>query len=178
MPKLMKETFDLSMSSAGFHSMFWANVAAFLGVMLGGALNDSLVVKGRGANRLLVQTAGLLLASPCIVFMGLSGSFPVTCAALAGFGLFRGVFESGTYPVLYDVIPSRFYSMSSAIMILFGFSIGALAPWLLGIIGDRVGLSLGVAILGAVWVLAGLALVLARVKFYQKDFERNRYEND
>lgn len=178
MPKLMKETFDLSMSSAGFHSMFWANVAAFIGVMLGGTVNDRLVSRGKGSDRLIVQTAGLILAVPCIVLMGLSHNFVTVCAALAGYGLFRGVFESGTYPVLYDVISSRFYSMSSAVMILFGFSIGALAPWILGIISDNFGLSRGVALLGAVWAVVSIALILARVKFYKKDSELLKNENN
>lgn len=178
MPKLMKETFDLSMSAAGFHSMFWANVAAFLGVMLGGTVNDRLVSRGKGAGRLIIQTAGLLLAVPCIVLMGLSHNLVVVCAALAGYGLFRGVFESGTYPVLYDVISPRFYSMSSAVMILFGFSIGALAPWLLGIISDNFGLAQGVALLGTVWLAVSFALILARVKFYEKDHKKWENENN
>lgn len=178
MPKLMKETFDLSTSAAGFHSMFWANAAAFVGVMLGGTLNDKLVARGKGANRLIVQTAGLILAVPCIVLMGLSHNLFAVCAALAGYGLFRGVFESGTYPVLYDVISSKFYSMSSAVMILFGFSIGALAPWILGIISDNFGLSHGVALLGVVWAVVSLALILARVKYYKQDYANLKNEND
>lgn len=178
MPKLMKETFDLTMSSAGFHSMFWANVAAFFGVMLGGSINDKLTSRGKGSNRLVVQTLGLLLAVPCIALMGLSHNFIVVCAALAGFGLFRGMFESGTYPVLYDVISSKFYSMSSAVMILFGFSIGALAPWLLGIISDNFGLAQGVALLGVVWFVVSIALILARVKYYKKDNELLKNEDN
>ena len=54
-------------------------------------------------------------------------------------------------------------------MILFGFSIGALAPWILGIIGDTMGLSKGFIILMAVWSAASVALVLARLKFYNND---------
>ena len=178
MPKLMKETFDISMSSAGFHSMFWANAAAFFGVMLGGAVNDSLASRGHGRNRLWIQTFGLVLAAPCIVLMGLSHNIVVVCAALAGFGLFRGVFESGTYPVLYDVISSKFYSMASAVMILFGFSIGALAPWLLGIIADNFGLAEGVALLSTVWIAVSLALVVARIKYYNGDYNRMRNEDN
>lgn len=178
MPKLMKETFDMSMSSAGFHSMFWTNAAAFFGVMLGGTINDKLVSRGKGGNRLMIQVLGLVLASPCIVLMGLSHNLLLVCVALAGFGLFRGVFESGTYPVLYDVISSKFYSMASAVMILFGFSIGALAPWLLGVIGDHFGLAEGVALLAIVWIVVSLALILAKVKYYDRDYKRMRNENN
>ena len=170
MPKYIKETFDLSTASAGFHSMFWTNIAAFVGAMIGGIIVDRIVIKRKsGADRLWLQVTGVLLAAPCVALMGLSQNLIVTCVALAGFGLFRGLFECATYPVLYDVIPSKYYSLSSAIMILFGFSIGALAPWILGIIGDTMGLSKGFIILMAVWSAASVALVLARLKFYNND---------
>ena len=94
------------------------------------------------------------------------------CAALAGFGFFRAFFDAGTYAVLYDVIESKYYSMSSAVLILFGFGIGALAPWILGMIGDTIGLSAGIASLAAVWVVGSIALLVARVFFYDKDAAR------
>ena len=170
MPKYLQDTFSLSLSSAGFHSMFWTHAAAFVGVLVAGALSDRIANRPRGGrNRLLLQAAGLLLAAPCIVLMGLSGTLVTVCAALAGFGFFRAFFDAGTYAVLYDVIEPRYYSMSSAVLILFGFGIGALAPWILGMIGDTIGLSAGIASLAAVWVVGSIALRLARVLFYDKD---------
>ncbi|MBQ7458196.1 MAG: MFS transporter [Bacteroidales bacterium] len=173
MPKYMKDTFDLSLSSAGFHSMFWTHAAAFIGVLAAGIISDRIAAANGGRkNRLLVQAAGLLLASPCIVLMGVSHSFVLVCAALAGFGFFRAFFDAGTYAVLYDVIDAKYYSLSSAILILFGFGIGSLAPWILGIISDNFGLSGGIASLAAVWVVASLALILARIAFFEKDAKK------
>lgn len=170
MPKHIKETFDLSTASAGFHSMFWTNITAFVGIIIGGIIADRIVIRSKnGANRLWLQIIGVLLAAPCIALMGISQNLIVVCGALAGFGLFRGLFECSTYPVLYDVISSKYYSLSSAIMILFGFSIGALAPWILGVIGDSMGLSKGFVILAIVWAGASIALILTRLKFYNKD---------
>ena len=170
MPKYLKETFSLSLSSAGFHSMFWTHAAAFLGVLVAGMLSDRMASrKGGGRNRMLLQAAGLLLASPCIVLMGVSSKFAVVCGALAGFGFFRAFFDAGTYAVLYDVIEAKYYSLSSAVLILFGFGIGSLAPWILGVISDSFGLSGGIASLAAVWVLASVALVIAWGAFFNKD---------
>ena len=170
MPKYLKETFDLSLSSAGFHSMFWTHAAAFVGVLAAGALSDRMASRaGGGRNRLLLQAAGLLLASPCIVVMGMSGSFGLVCAALAGFGFFRAFFDAGTYAVLYDVIEPRYYSLSSAVLILFGFGIGSLAPWILGVVSDHFGLSGGIASLALVWVLSSVALVISWALFFNKD---------
>ena len=170
MPKYLKESFDLSLTSAGFHSMFWTHAAAFFGVLAAGAISDRMAARKGGArNRLLLQAAGLLLSAPCIALMGLSGNFVIVCAALAGFGFFRAFFDAGTYAVLYDVIEPKYYSMSSAVLILFGFGIGSLAPWILGMISDAVGLSAGIASLGAVWALASVALLIARSAFFDKD---------
>lgn len=170
MPKYLKESFDLSLTSAGFHSMFWTHAAAFFGVLAAGAMSDRMAARKGGArNRLLLQAAGLLLSAPCIALMGLSGNFIIVCAALAGFGFFRAFFDAGTYAVLYDVIEPKYYSMSSAVLILFGFGIGSLAPWILGMISDAVGLSAGIASLGAVWALASVALLIARSAFFDKD---------
>jgi len=174
MPKLLKETFDLSTASAGFHSMFWASAASFIGVMTGGYLNDKLVLKNKrhGADRLFIEAMSLILASPFIIIMGYSRCLPLVCFALSCFGFFRGIFESCSFPILYDVISYRYYSTSSGIMILFGFSFGALAPWILGMIGDHFGLSAGISLLGIVWILVSISLIVARYKYYEKDFEK------
>ena len=170
MPKYLKETFGLSLSSSGLHSMFWPNVAAFIGVLVAGVFSDRIASRpGGGRNRLLLQAAGLIVASPCIVLMGVSESFIVVCAALAGFGFFRGFFDSSLFAVLYDVIPQKYYSTSAAVLFLFGFGTGAFAPWILGIISDHIGLSAGIASLAAVWALGSVAILVAYVWFFEKD---------
>ena len=170
MPKYLKETFGLSLSSAGFHSMFWSNVAAFIGVLIAGVFSDRIAARpGGGRNRLLLQAAGLIVASPCIVLMGVSESFMIVCTALAGFGFFRGFFDSSLFAVLYDVIPQKYYSTSAAVLFLFGFGTGAFAPWILGIISDHIGLSAGIASLAAVWALGSVALLVAYVWFFDRD---------
>ena len=173
MPKHLKDTFDLSLSSAGFHSMMWHNVAACVGILAFSAVSDRIAARpGGGKNRLLLQASGLILAAPCIVLMGVSDSFPVVCAALAGFGLFRGLYDSSLLTAFYEVIPPKYYSTSVAILFFFGYGTGALAPWILGIISDNVGLSVGIASLAAVWAAGSIALLVARVLFFDKDAAR------
>jgi len=171
MPKYLKETFDLSTASAGFNSMFWTHAAAFVGVLCAGTLSDKVASKG-GRNRLLLQSAGLILAAPCIVLMGLSKNLVVVYAALAGFGFFRAFFDANTYSILYDVIPQKYHSSSSAVLQMFGFGMGSLAPLILGFMSPRLGLSVGMASLSVIWVAAGIVLLLAMFLFFDKDAER------
>jgi len=173
MPKFLKETFELSSSSAGFNSMFWTHAAAFVGVLVAGSLSDKLASKAGGAkNRILLQALGLILASPCIVLMGLSTKMYVVFAALAGFGFCRAFFDANTYSVLYEVIPAKFHSSASAVLQMFGFGIGSLSPLILGIMSPKFGLSGGIATLSIVWIVAGVVLLVARNVFFDKDVKK------
>lgn len=170
MPKYLRETFELSSASAGFHSMFWTHAAAFVGVLVAGTLSDKVAAaKGGGKNRLILQSLGLLLAAPCIVLMGLSDKLIIVYAALAGFGFFRAFFDANTYSILYDVIPAKYHSSSSAVLQMFGFGMGSLAPLILGLISPKLGLSVGMAALSIIWIVAGIVLLVAKFFFFDKD---------
>lgn len=170
MPKYLMETFSLSSASAGFNSMFWTHAAAFAGVLLAGTLSDKVASRAGGAkNRLLLQAGGLILAAPCIALMGLSENLIIVYAALAGFGFFRAFFDANTYAILYDVIPSEYHSSSSAVLQMFGFGMGSLAPLILGIMSPVMGLSGGIASLAVIWIVAALVLLAARMFFFDKD---------
>ena len=173
MPKYLMETFDLSGASAGFNSMFWTHAAAFVGVLVAGSLSDRVAAsKGGGKNRLILQSAGLLLAAPCIALMGLSTNVAVVYAALAGFGFFRAFFDANTYSILYDVIPVKYHSSSSAVLQMFGFGMGSLAPLILGFMSPKLGLSVGIASLAVIWIVAGVVLLVAKFFFFDKDAAR------
>ena len=173
MPKYLMETFDLSGASAGFNSMFWTHAAAFVGVLGAGSLSETVAAsKGGGKNRLILQSAGLLLAAPCIALMGLSTNVAVVYAALAGFGFFRAFFDANTYSILYDVIPVKYHSSSSAVLQMFGFGMGSLAPLILGFMSPKLGLSVGIASLAVIWIVAGVVLLVAKFFFFDKDAAR------
>lgn len=173
MPKYLMETFDLSGASAGFNSMFWTHAAAFVGVLVAGSLSDKVAAsKGGGKNRLILQSAGLLLAAPCIALMGFSTNVAVVYAALAGFGFFRAFFDANTYSILYDVIPVKYHSSSSAVLQMFGFGMGSLAPLILGFMSPKLGLSVGIASLAVIWIVAGVVLLVAKFFFFDKDAAR------
>lgn len=170
MPKCLMETFNLNAASAGFNSMFWTHAAAFVGVLVAGSLSDKMAAsKGGGKNRLILQAVGLLLAAPCIALMGLSKDMVVVYAALAGFGFFRAFFDANTYSILYDVISERYHSSASAVLQMFGFGMGSLAPLILGLMSPKLGLSGGIATLGIIWIVAGIVLLVAKAFFFDKD---------
>ncbi len=69
MPTYLYENFNISLSHAGFHSMFYTHLFAFIGIILAGKLSDA-KAKKNPARRMMMQGLGLLVAVPFIIIMG------------------------------------------------------------------------------------------------------------
>ena len=100
----------------------------------------------------------------------------VIYVGFAGFGFARAFFDANTYTVLYDVIPPRYHSSASGVMIMTGFAIGALAPLVLGMVKQAAGLSFGISMLAVVWLVCGAVMLLGAKYFYMKDYNKIRHE--
>lgn len=162
-PTFFREKFNLSLSGAGFSSMFYHHIFAFLGVLAGGKLSDRLAVKDR-SYRLKIQAAGLLLGAPFIYLLGASGNLFWAYLALSLFGLFRGMYDSNIYASLYTVIAPEVRASVSGIMIMFAFLAGASAPAILGYLKPTLGLSAGISWLALAY-MAGAVAIAAALKF-------------
>lgn len=171
MPTYLYEEFNMSLAEAGFHSMFYTHLFAFFGVMIAGKLSDKLAGKNP-ANRILLQAGGLLFAVPFIILMGNSGTLAAIYIGFAGFGFARAFFDANTYTVLYDVIPEKYHSSASGVMIMLGFAVGSLSPLILGLMKPVLGLSFSISSLAVIWLVCGLLMVMAYKFFYNRDYAK------
>ncbi len=171
MPTYLYEEFNMSLAEAGFHSMFYTHLFAFFGVMIAGKLSDKLAGKNP-ANRILLQAGGLLFAVPFIILMGNSGTLAAIYIGFAGFGFARAFFDANTYTVLYDVIPEKYHSSASGVMIMLGFAVGSLSPLILGLMKPVLGLSFSISSLAVIWLVCGLLMVVAYKFFYNRDYAK------
>ena len=130
-PVYLHERFNLSLARAGFHSMVYHNLCALAGVLLGGAVTDRLAAV-RPAIRMQANFFGLLLGAPFIWWLGHSGTTASCYAALALFGLFRGLYDSNLFASLYDVVEPRLRASATGLMLAFAFIVGSAAPTALG----------------------------------------------
>ncbi len=169
MPTYLYENFEMSLSSAGFNSMFYTHFFAFFGVIIAGKISDRLAMKNPGA-RLLMQGFGLIAAAPFIILMGNSTGLIIIYLGFAGFGFARAFFDANTYTVLYDVIPEKYHASASGVMIMIGFAVGAFAPIILGFLKPMIGLSLGISLLSVVWIVCGILMLLAYRFYFKKDY--------
>lgn len=172
-PAYLQEEFGQSQAAAGFNSMFWTYVAAFIGVLLAGTLSDKLAARSHKV-RMQLQAAGLLGGAVFLFLMGGHPALWVLYASFAGWGFFRAFFDANTYSVLYDVTPERLHASCSSAMIMTGFAVGALAPVILGALKESMGsLSATFPILAVIWVVCSVLMFIVARTSYQKDYNKN-----
>lgn len=175
MPTYLYERFGLSLARAGFSSMLAHHVFAVVGVLVGGWLSDRYAPR-RPRLRLELQALGLLLGAPFLLLLGRTGDLTLTYAALAGFGFFRGIYDSNTYPVLFSVIEPRLHATASGLVIAIAFLFGSFAPVTLAVVKGTFGLAAGLSSLSLVYVVAGLAAFIGAQAYFDRDYARVRHE--
>ena len=172
MPTLLHEKFNLSIASAGFNSMFYHHIFAFIGVIIGGVLSDKLALKAI-KYRLVVQSLGLLLGVPFIYGIGQAETTFMTYVALSGFGFFRGLYEANLYATLFAVIEPEYRSTSVGLSAMFAFIIASLVPFLLGFLKPTLGLANGLSALSCSYLIGGIAILIALRFYFLKDSQLN-----
>lgn len=171
-PAFLQEEFGQNQAAAGFNSMFWTYLAAFVGVLLAGSLSDKFAAKTNKA-RMLLQAFGLIAGAVFLFIMGYSTTLWVLYLSFAGWGFFRAFFDANTYTVLYDVTPSHLHASCSSAMITTGFAVGALAPVVLGAMKESLGsLAATFPVLGIIWVVCAILMFVVSRTSYQKDYDK------
>jgi len=164
-PEFIREKFGLSQTAAGGYAMFYHHLTALIGVIVGGKLTDRLIVS-RPDFRLRLMSLSMFLGVPAIIFMGFATALPLTCLAMAMFGLFRGLYESNTHAALFDVIAPRYRASAVGSMTMCSFLLGSVSPWLLGwlrgVCPAGMGLSYGFIVLSFAYLAGGMAVWAAR----------------
>lgn len=168
MPTFLHERFQLSVKDAAFHAMLYHHIFAFVGVMAGGRISDRLAAR-RPTIRLEIECLGLALGAPFIWLLGSGSSLTIVYVALAGFGLFRGLYDSNLFAALFDVIPVRYRSTATGLMLSAAFTVGATSPILLGYVKQRINLATGLSALACGYALAALAIFVALWRHFARD---------
>lgn len=169
MPTFLYEKFHLSVKDAALNSMLWHYIFAFIGVMVGGRVSDRLAAR-RPTIRMEMEYLGLLLGAPFIWLMGTSSNLTTVYVALAAFGFFRGIYDSNLFAALFDVIPPRYRSSATGLMLCCAFTVGATSPVLLGYVKQHINLSIGLSSLAFVYLVGGALILVATKVFFAKDY--------
>jgi MFS family permease len=169
MPTFLYEKFGLSLGPAALHAVLWHYVFAFVGVLIGGRWGDRLAARRRTI-RMEIEGLALLLGAPFIYLLGACSELSIVYVGLAGFGFFRGLYDSNIFAAMFDVIPPRCRSSATGLMLFCSFSMGATSPVLLGVVKQRVGLSVGLSSMSVAYLCSSALIFVALWLFFARDY--------
>jgi MFS family permease len=171
MPKFVFDKFHLPLALAALGATFPIQVATMVGAPLGGWFADLLRRRTPGG-RMLVQAGALIVGAP---FVYLAGCAPVLwglMAALVLWGLLKGMYDANIFASAFDVVPPRFRGTAAGFMNMAGWLGGFPAPLIIGYIAEKRSLSVAIASASAVYVAAGILMLIGIAAFARRDAAR------
>ena len=161
LPTYLADTFQLKEGPAGLSATGYIQIAAFLGVLIGGAVADWWM-RRTNRGRIFTSAAGVLLIVPALLGLGYAWSLGAAIAFMILFGLGWGFFDCNNMPILCQIARPEHRATGYGFMNLVSISVGAGATLALGWMRDHhVKFSMAFAISAAVALLsAGLILLV------------------
>jgi MFS family permease len=135
MPTHFKERFDLSQGAAGFSATGYLQVAAMIGVVVGGAFADEWSRKAE-RGRIFVVVLGLCLAAPGILLAANTNVLTFAIAGLVLYGLTRSFADSNMMPILCMVADARYRATGYGILNFFSCLVGGATIYAGGVLRD------------------------------------------
>jgi sugar phosphate permease len=155
MPAILKQQFNLGQGAAGVSATLYWNLAALLGVFVGGWLADRWA-RTQPRGRMFVSAMGITMLAPALFGVGNAGSLGIAVAFLVLFGLGWGMFDCNNMPILCQITRPNLRATGYGLMNFVSISCGGLADWGFGRLRDA-----QVPLNGIFAAFAGLALASA-----------------
>lgn len=155
LPTFLSDTFQLKQGPAGLSATGYIQVAAFIGVLVGGTVADKWM-KITPNGRIFTSALGTLLLVPALLGLGFAPSLGAAIGFMIVFGLGWGFFDCNNMPILCQIVRSEHRATGYGIMNMVSISVGAAATVLLGWMRDH-----GIQLSSAFALSALLALVAA-----------------
>lgn len=163
LPTYLFRRFHLSLTMSGLNGTAYLQIASVIGVIYGGVLADKRVRKrpGDSGSRMAVQSLGLFCGTPFLLLSGWTAAASVVIAAMLGFGLFKGVYDSNLWASLYDVTPIEQRGTTLGLMNSLGWLGGAAAQLCIGFASARFGIGPCLSATAAIYLVLAVAMFIA-----------------
>ncbi|GAA4835906.1 MFS transporter [Saccharopolyspora rosea] len=130
---------------------------AFVGYLLGAWLTDGI---GRRSTILVTSVGAFLIVIPFVLLNTGTAVFTLLCFPL---GVFSSAYFSAIGPLLSEQFPTEVRATGQAFAYNFGRGIGALFPLAVGILADRVGIALAIALFaGAAYAVLAISAMFVQ----------------
>jgi MFS family permease len=172
MPTYLYRQFGLTLAQAGLTATLYVQLASMVGSPLGGWMADHLR-RRLPSGRILVQALGVLGGAPFVFLCGRTQSVGWLVVALTAWGLFKGIYDANIFAAPFDVIRPEARGTAAGFMNMVGWLGGGFtAPTVIGYLATQYGLGPAISSAGAVYVAAGVLLLLAGLVFLRRDLDR------
>lgn len=155
------DVLKLNLADSALVGPVMITTAGFISVLVGGYLADRFAARS-ATGRFTILAIGLALAALFLL------PFPlVNSVAFAGLLLFatsfgKGLFDGCIYSAMHDVMPPEARATAAGLMTMLGFIGAGITTVALPAVAVHTGLAAGFAMLSALYMLAVVALLLAR----------------
>lgn len=173
LPLYFKETFDMSLGSAGFSGTFLLQVGAMVGVSIGGRVSDR-VSRLMRERRMLLQSVAYLASAPVLLLFLTHPAYGAIAAGIFLFGLLRAFGSSNEVPALCDALPARARSSTLGLMNSANCFAGGIGALLAGLLKKYYGLS---GAFGGISVIMVLGAVVSWFGYRHLRERRTRIES-
>lgn len=136
MPSILKKQYNIGQGQAGVAATLYWQVAAIIGVMIGGWLADRWMRSNLRA-RIYVSAIGMGLIVVSIFGVGFADTLFASIGCLIVFGLGWGFFDCNNMPILSQIVRPQFRASGYGMMNFVSISAGGLADWGFGVLRDK-----------------------------------------
>lgn len=171
LPLYFREAFNMTLGGAGFAGTFMLQISTVLGIAAGGWISDRAARRG-SQHRMLVQAWSYLAAAPFLLLFLTRPGFAMVAVAVSAFSLFRGLGQANENPLVCEVIPVQHRSTAIGIMNTCATAAGGVGVLLAGLLKRAFGLNAIFAGISILFVIAGLALLVAYRFWVERDILR------
>ena len=177
-PMFLVKKFNFQLAAAGLSGTLYIHLASAVSVPLAGIAADQLSRRFAGG-RILIQATGLLVGAGFVMTVGHTHNVSVLIAAMTAFGFCKGLYDSGIFASLYDVIEPRARATAAGLMNMIGWIGGGLGPLAIGWAATHgshsskvENMSDAIALGGYVYLIGAAVLVAAVLFFVDRDIQR------
>ena len=122
---------------------------------------------------MLIQAIALFCGAPFVFLCGATKSIAMVVVALTAWGFFKGLYDANIFASIFDVIPAQARGTAAGFMNMVGWlGGGGIAPVAIGVIAVHYNLGIAISLAGLVYVVAGILLLTAGVRFAPGDVVR------
>lgn len=175
MPLYFRETFGLSLGSAGLSGTMTLQISASLGILIGGFLSDR-IARGGAPRRMLFMSLAYFLAAPCLLVF--FGRYPIAVVSLALvlFSFCRALGASNEDAILCDVLPGVHRATALGVLNTMNCLAGGAGIMIAGFFKAQMGLSGIFGFVSALLLFSACASLAGYLIFLPRDIARRRQE--